>query len=209
MPKVKTARKSTAIDMTAMCDVAFLLLTFFILTSKMVVSEAVMVKTPSSTSEIKVPDVGVITVIINKEGKVFFGIDGQEKRKELLKKMAAVYPALDPITKDGEKMKVFSLVNSFGIPISEMDRFLSANNERRSSPEFTLGIPIDSTDNQFKEWMKAARSSKDISFGAKLAIKADAGTPYKVIKNVMKTLQDMDENRYNLITSLEAPTKKK
>ncbi|MEY4291989.1 MAG: hypothetical protein RIQ61_366, partial [Bacteroidota bacterium] len=31
MPKVKIPRKSTVVDMTAMCDVAFLLLTFFML----------------------------------------------------------------------------------------------------------------------------------------------------------------------------------
>ena len=42
-------------------------------------------------------------------------------------------------------------------------------------------------------------SIKDI----KLAIKADEGTPYKVIKKVMSELQDMQENRYYLITSLK------
>ena len=35
----------------------------------------------------------------------------------------------------------------------------------------------------------------------KLAIKADEKTPYKVIKKVMSELQDMNQNRYYLITS--------
>jgi biopolymer transport protein ExbD len=34
MPKIKVKRKGTWIDMTAMTDVAFLLLTFFMLTAK-------------------------------------------------------------------------------------------------------------------------------------------------------------------------------
>ena len=38
----------------------------------------------------------------------------------------------------------------------------------------------------------------------KLAIKADAGTPYKVIKKMMSELQDMSENRYYLITALKS-----
>ena len=35
----------------------------------------------------------------------------------------------------------------------------------------------------------------------KLAIKADSDTPYKTIKKMMSELQDMNRNRYYLITS--------
>jgi biopolymer transport protein ExbD len=37
-----------------------------------------------------------------------------------------------------------------------------------------------------------------------LAIKADKNTPYAVIKKVMDSLREIDENRYNLITSLKS-----
>jgi len=48
--------------------------------------------------------------------------------------------------------------------------------------------------------MKNARATnKDL----RIAIKADQNTPYKVIKDVMTSLQDLRENRYNLITSLK------
>jgi len=68
-----------------------------------------------------------------------------------------------------------------------------------------MGIPADSTNNEFKDWVKAAR---DINPDFRLAIKADEATPYPVIKKVMTSLQDLDENRYNLITKLEgAPGK--
>jgi len=42
----------------------------------------------------------------------------------------------------------------------------------------------------------------------RIAIKADEKTPYPVIKKVMKSLQQLNEDRYNLITKLEgAPGK--
>jgi biopolymer transport protein ExbD len=37
----------------------------------------------------------------------------------------------------------------------------------------------------------------------RIAIKADKQTPYGVIKRVMTSLQDLRENRYNLITALK------
>ena len=72
MPKVKVKRKSTVIDMTAMSDVTVLLLTFFMLTSTFVQKEPVIVSTPASVSEIKIPEVNVLQILIDHTGKVFF-----------------------------------------------------------------------------------------------------------------------------------------
>lgn len=196
MPKVKVKRKSTWVDMTAMCDVAFLLLTFFMLTSNFTAKEAIQVDTPSSISEIKIPEVNIMKIVVDKEGKVFFGIDGQEKRISLLEKIGEAYK-LDFTT---EEKHQFSLVTSFGIPVEKMKAFLSLSSSDRDSKENALGIPSDSLNNQFKDWVKAARQ---VNPDLKIAIKADQSTPYPKIKNVMNTLQELDENRYNLITSLE------
>ena len=65
MPKVKVQRKSTAIDMTAMTDVAFLLLTFFMLTSNFTVKEPAQVSPPSSISEIKIPETDIFTILVD------------------------------------------------------------------------------------------------------------------------------------------------
>ena len=80
MPKVKSKRKSTWVDMTAMCDVAFLLLTFFMLTSNFTAKEPIQVNTPSSVSEIKIPEVNVMKIVVDNEGKVFF--DLMDKKEE-------------------------------------------------------------------------------------------------------------------------------
>src|SRR5512143_1117186 len=95
MPKVKVPRKSTLIDMTAMCDVAFLLLTFFMLTTQFKSDESVVVDTPSSISEIKLPDTDILNITITRDGKVFFNIDNKNfSRERLLAKISEKYPAL-------------------------------------------------------------------------------------------------------------------
>jgi biopolymer transport protein ExbD len=196
MPKVKIKRKSTAVDMTAMCDVAFLLLTFFMLTSNFIQKEPVAVNTPASISEIKIPDRNIISILVDAKGKVFFGIDGQENRVQLLTKMGAAYN----VTFTPAELKEFSLVNKFGVPINLMKSYLALKGEERDLPQNALGIPCDSLDNQFKNWVSLARG---INKDYRIAIKADQATTYPIIKKLMGSLQNINENRYNLLTSLK------
>src|SRR6476619_2687481 len=74
MGRAKLPRKSTNIDMTAMCDVAFLLLSFFILATKFKPPEALSVVTPSSVSTKVAPEKDVVQFIIDKEGKVYLSV---------------------------------------------------------------------------------------------------------------------------------------
>lgn len=97
-------------------------------------------------------------------------------------------------------MKSFSVIGSFGVPIEKMKAFLAMRPEDRDSKENAIGIPIDSTNNQFKNWVKVA---KVVNPQLTIAIKGDQGCSYKVMKNVIGTLQDLRENRFNLITALE------
>jgi len=202
MPKAKVKRKSTWVDMTAMCDVAFLLLTFFMLTSNFTKKEPVLVSTPSSISEIKIPETNIMTVLIDKTGKLYFGIDGQDKRKSLIEKMADKYKvSLTP-----DEIKKYTLLELVGNPMQTIKQFLNLSPDLRDLPQNNLGVPSDSTNNEFVDWVKSAR---EVNPELRIAIKADESTPYPVIKNVMKSLQQLDENRYNLITKLEvAPGKK-
>ena len=87
MSKVKVARKSTLIDMTAMSDVTVLLLTFFMLTSTFVKKEPVEVTTPGSVSEIKIPDTNILQILIDPTGKVFMSLDKQEDMVNTLNKV--------------------------------------------------------------------------------------------------------------------------
>jgi len=196
MPKVKVPRKSTTVDMTAMCDVAFLLLTFFMLTSNFVAKEPIVVAVPSSISEIKIPERNIVTVLIDQEGKVFFGLDTQQDRRDVLENVGKAYD----ITFTDKELNEFSKIGMSGVPIEKMSAFLALKPEERDTKEAAIGIPTDSLNNQFEVWIKTARQ---VNRELRLAIKSDQLTPYKVIKDVMGTLQDNNENRYNLITSLE------
>lgn len=197
MPKVKVKRKSTAIDMTPMSDVMVLLLTFFMLTTTFIQKEPVQVVTPASVSDIKIPETNVLQILVDKSGKIFLSLDKQEDRMAVLQKVGEAYG----VTFTNEQIQKFKLINSFGVPIAQMPAFLDLPTEQQDATRCNYGVPIDSTDNQFKVWVQEAR--KQNGKGLIIAIKADASTPYPIIRQVMSSLQDLRENRYNLITSLK------
>ncbi|MFN5704399.1 MAG: ExbD/TolR family protein [bacterium] len=195
MSKVKIPRKSTVVDMTAMTDVAFLLLTFFMLATKFKPDEPVMVTTPSSISEIKLPETDILLLTIDKDSRVFFSMDGDQNRIELLNKMAEKYQ----LNFTDAQKKEFSLLSSFGVSIKNLGDYLNQDADARKNYPQT-GIPSDSTNNELADWIVQARyTNKDLRF----AIKGDGDAGYPVIKQVLATLQEKKVNRFNFITSLE------
>ncbi|AYN06216.1 biopolymer transporter ExbD [Flavobacterium sp. 140616W15] len=198
MAKIKMKKKSMSTDMTAMCDVAFLLLTFFILTATAKVPEALPVDTPSSTVQTKLPETDLATITIGK-GKVFFDLKGREVRKRTLELMSEKYGVAFT---DDDKTE-FSLMEGFGVPITNLKEIIemkAADRSKAGQP----GIPKDSLDNQLKEWIYNARianieiADKELQF----AIKGDAKEEYPAIRKVMDILQDQKINTFNLVTGL-------
>ena len=197
MGRAKIKKKDTFIDMTAMSDVTVLLLTFFMLTSTFVKKEPVQVNTPASVSEIKIPETNVLQILVDPDGKIFMSLDKQQDMQAVLESMGEEYG----IKFTPEQAKRFTVASTFGVPIRSMQKFLDLPEDQRDKILKNEGIPCDSTDNQFKSWVRNARAA---NADLRIAIKADASTPSSVIKNVMNSLQDLRENRYNLITSLNA-----
>lgn len=201
MGRAKIKKKSTFIDMTAMSDVTVLLLTFFMLTSTFVKKEPVQVFTPASVSEIKIPETNILQILVDPQGKIFMSLDKQPDMKAVLEKMGEEYG----VDFTPEQEKKFVTASTFGVPMRSMQKFLDLPTEQQDKLLKNEGIPCDSTDNQFKSWVRNARQ---VNPDLRNAIKADASTPYAVIKNVMSSLQDLRENRYNLITSLKTTSDK-
>ena len=196
MARGKVKKQSTFIDMTAMSDVTVLLLTFFMLTSTFIQKEPIQVSTPASVMEIKIPETDILQILVDNDGKVFMSMDKQEDRVAVLEKMGEEYG----ITFTPEEVNKFRLAPSFGVPIGQMRSFLALPEDEQDKILKDYGIPTDSTDNQLKSWVKNARlQNRDL----RIAIKADQATPYPIINTIMTSLQDIRENRYNLITTLK------
>lgn len=196
MSRAKIKKKSMFIDMTAMSDVTVLLLTFFMLTGTFMKKEPVQVTTPASVSDIKIPDTDILSILVEPSGKIFMSLDKQADMAATLEAMGAEYN----IKFTPQEVKKFSVFQTFGVPMKNMRSFLGLTGEQQDKVLKDYGIPCDSVDNQFKSWV---RNAKSVNRDLRIAIKADQSTPYSVIKNVMSSLQDLKENRYNLITSLK------
>ena len=202
MAKIKMSKKAASIDMTAMCDVAFLLLTFFILTATAKIPEALPVDTPQSTNSAKLPtsDLAIITIGKGK-GVVFYDVKGREVRKRALELMGQKYG----VTFTEEESAKFALMDDFGVPVENLKSIIAMKAADRSKAD-QPGIPKDSLNNQLAEWIQNSRianielNDKELQF----AIKGDAKEQYPAIKKVMDVLQNQKINNFNLVTGLRS-----
>ncbi|NLT02828.1 MAG: biopolymer transporter ExbD [Bacteroidales bacterium] len=197
MAKVKSKKHDTFIDMTAMSDVTVLLLTFFMLTANFIPKEPVQVVTPGSISETKIPEANIMTVLVDKAGHVYMTLDRKDNRLAVLEEISKDYN----ITFTPEQKRSFVEQPIIGMPVSLLPEFLNKRLEDQDKLLKEYSIPNDSTNNQFRQWVKHATAiNKDLS----IAIKADATTPYPVIKKVLDVMMGLKQYRFHLITVLDA-----
>ena len=188
--------------MTAMCDVAFLLLTFFILTATARQPEPLPVDIPSSTVTVKIPDTDVATLTVG-QGKVFFGVVGQDVRLNLIQRMGEQY---NMTFTDQEKTR-FTLIESFGVPMGNLKQLIDMNISERNNLN-QPGIPIDTADlenSELKQWILQSRYAVKELHNQELrfTIKGDSQEEYPTIRKVIEVLQDQNINKFSLVTSLE------
>lgn len=214
MPKHKPKRGNPSIDMTAMCDVAFLLLTFFMLTAKAKPAEVVAIDTPGSISETKLPDAGTLTIMVSKEGNVYLDMAGQHTRKSLIDDINSRFQLG---MSEEEKVK-FSNTGPFGVPRNRLKAYIDTEPTQRAKFVST-GIPIDTADvnkSELADWIHNARLAQfrmkqegKVKEEYVIVVKADKDTPYPAIQRVINTLVDINVNKFNLITNSEADPNKK
>ena len=199
MGKIKIQKKDIWIDMTPMSDVMTLLLCFFMLTSTFLTPEPIKVNTPSSVSEVKVPENDVLNILVSPEGNIYVGSENKNTMQDMMETVTGKFG----ISLNGAQLKHFREDAMIGAPMNLFTDYYSLEQEKMAEEIQKLSIPLDSIEggkSEFQEWVTAARESNpDI----RIAIKADAKTPYAVIKKMMSELQDMNENRYQLITNLD------
>jgi biopolymer transport protein ExbD len=209
MPRVKVARKSTAIDMTAMCDVAFLLLTFFILTAKPKVDDPSHATVPFSVYMIPVADANMITIAVGKgAGKdaAYFSVSEQDVRREALSAMGTKYG----VTFTPEEQQRFSITPIFGVPMAQLKSFLDTDPAQLKNFVQT-GVPVDTTNtSELYNWIFTSRQA-EVALHQKLlnvSIKSDRAELYPMVNEVISVLAKQKLFKFDLITQMKTASDK-
>ena len=203
MGRFHVKKQDTFIDMTPMSDVMVLLLTFFMLTATFTKEEPVKVNVPGSVSDIKIPENNLLTIFVSPQGKVFMNMDNPTAQKAMAQNLVDN----KKLDLNSAQLKQFSEVPMFGTPLNTIKSWLASGDKRNDilQKDPNAGISCDSTHNELKDWVTAARQANGEKM--RIAIKADQNTPYSTIKEVMNSLRQIDESRYNLITTLKGEEK--
>lgn len=198
MPRVKVPRKSTSVDMTAMCDVAFLLLSFFILTTKFKSSDALAVTTPKSVSTKVVDSKNVVLITMDKEGKAYISLGDEDKdEKEAVIDLIDQWKGLS--LTPAEKKSWMAASSYVGVPFSQLKSFLQLTPEQVKTFK-SPGIPVtDTANNEMEMWVRAAQSAYQ---GKKmnLLLKGDNDAKFPVFKGIMTALKKNEIFKFSMVT---------
>lgn len=194
MGRAKIKRGSTHVDMTAMCDVAFLLLTFFILAAQFKPSEAVQVSPPSSVSNKHAPQKDFLNVTIDKDNHVYIDID-QALKGAVLDEVGKIRN----VTFSPDDVKKFEAATFIGVPLSQLNQFTRMDPAEMSKTKFP-GVPYDSTNNEVLMWITAtvnAAQGKTMNW----LIKGDNAAKYPTFGKVIDAFKKNEIFKYNLVTN--------
>jgi len=201
MPKHRLPRKSTAVDMTAMCDVAFLLLAFFILTTSFKPDEALTVVTPKSVSTTKAEQKDIVLITMDKDGKVYFSVsdDATEEKGEVIEAVNQ----LKGLNLTDQEKAAFQRSGSFvGVPFNQLKSYLQLTPEQLKGFK-APGIPVtDTLNNEMIMWMRAAATAFQ---GSKmnLLVKGDNDAKYPSFKGVIDAFKKNEIFKFQMITDPE------
>lgn len=225
MPKIKMPKSAPSIDMTPMVDLAFLLVTFFMLSANFRTDEPVTVSTPSSISDKEVPNKRLIMVTVNKDGFIYFNATGESTRKRMLGNMLTKYN----LKLNQEQIDEFVKISSFGCSMAQLGQYLNMDSKERQNLK-GWEVPADSSHNELKDWIyyaydaSLAQGREDLKkdteehpsekpkadeYKPKFVLKVDGKAHYALAKRAIDTFRDLDINNLYFVTSLEEDPNKR
>jgi len=201
MPSVKLPRKSTDTDMTPFVDIAFLILSFFIMATKFKPPEPVEITTPGSVLSQKLPENNAVMIIVDSSNRVFFSVLSEKDKTKFDLIIQGINSSRTLGLTDAE-MANFRQTFAVGVPFGGLKQLLGmapADQNKIRQP----GIPVlDTLNNELIWWIGEAKKA---FAGEKLnyLIKGDAKSKYPTFEAVISALKKNDEFKYNLVTALD------
>ena len=201
MPKVKIPRKSTIVDMTAMCDVAFLLLTFFILATKQKPAEVLAVTPPNSISSKAAPDKSIM-ITMTKDGRAFLTLGDDTKKMEVLENINLTRGLnLTPA-----ELAKWDKQEFVGLPLNQIKGSLALSEPM--APASMPGIPVkDSANNEMIDWIRSVSNvyagGNQTDLENMLLVKGDNEALYPMFKNIKQAFKKNDIFKFRIVTNGE------
>ena len=199
MPKVKIARKSTMVDMTAMCDVAFLLLSFFILATKQKPDEVLSVNPPNSISAKAAPDKSIL-ITMTKDGRAFLTLGDETKKGEILENVNLT----KGLNLSAAELAKWGKQEFIGLPLNMTKGALAL--AEPMSPATMPGIPIkDSLNNEMVDWLRSVTNvyagGDQNKLQEMLLVKGDNDALYPVFKNIKAAFKKNQIFKFRIVTN--------
>jgi biopolymer transport protein ExbD len=203
MSRPKLPRKSTSVDMTAMCDVAFLLLSFFILTTKFKPSEAVPVSTPNSVASKVAPEKDIVLITLNKDGKVFLSTGDNSIDKANKKEIISTINSSKNLGLTDAEIAALVKAPFIGVAINQLKQQATIPVDKMTDQTLP-GIPCkDTSNNELIDWMRAVAT---VYAGQKpnLLLKGDNIAKYPSFKNVITAFKKNEFFKFQMVTNPES-----
>jgi biopolymer transport protein ExbD len=186
--------------MTAMCDVAFLLLSFFILATKFKPAEALTVNTPNSVNTKPAPEKNVVLLTIDKDGKVYFSMSEKDRKETAL----AFIESTKGVKLSQEAKVNYLKESSFvGVPLNQLNSYFSKSPDEVKTMKLE-GIPAkDSTNNEIIDWVRAALEAYRGEKGMNLLVKGDNNSKFPSFQSVLYAFKKNDQLKFQMVTNPE------
>lgn len=204
MPSVKMPRKSTDTDMTPFVDIAFLILSFFIMATKFKPKDPVQITTPNSVSAEELPENDAVLITIDSTDRVFFTVLA-EKSPEVFDQVIQKLNTSRTLNLTPAQMGNYKKTQTVGVPFSSLGSLLDVPVEDQGKIN-QPGIPVlDTLNNELIWWISAAKEVfRSNQQPLKYLVKGDGGSKYPAFEAVIEAFKKNDEYKINLVTSLES-----